>query len=578
MKLLELKQKGLAPEWLTEEGYKTLTEGYLLPNETPVDLYRRVANSISSYLKKPELANKFYEYIYNNWLCLSTPVAANAGAPRGLPISCYSSHIDDTTDSIFQNLRENGLLIKYGGGIGIYYGDLRGRGAPISGGGQSDGIIGWLKLAETMLQVVSQNSVRRGAGACYLPINHLDADEFIDIRRPQGDLSRRCLSVNFHHGVTVDDKFMQEMMDGNQKNRQIWSKLLQTRVETGEPYIMFSDNANKDLPQAYLNNNLKVSASNLCSEIMLHTDANHTFVCCLSSVNLARWDEWKDHSTFIQDCIWFLDGVMEEFIQKAKKLPGFEKAVRFAEKGRALGLGALGFHTLLQQKMISFDSMDALLLNSTIFKYIKSEAEKATRELAKEYGEPEWNKGTGRRNTHLVAIAPTVSNSIISGGVSQGIEPIVANLYAQKSAKGTFVRKNPTLESYLEKTGRNTDDVWRQIADDMGSVKNVNCMTTEEKEVFATAREINQFSLVILASERQKYIDQGQSLNLFFSIPQEIQDPKIRADLGKYIHEVHMKAWELGLKSLYYCRTESVLRADRAFRVPESSDCKMCEG
>jgi ribonucleoside-diphosphate reductase alpha chain len=572
--LEQLKESGEAPEWLTSEGFTTLKNGYLLPGETPVQLYKRVASASASRLNKPELASKFFDYIFKNWLCLATPVAANLGAERGLPISCFSTHVHDTTDDIFKSYHEVAMLTKHGGGIGKYWGDVRGRGIPIKGGGASEGIIPWLKIEETVLQAVSQSGTRRGAGANYLDIEHPDADEFIEIRRPTGDLSRRCLTSNFHHAIKVTDTFMQSMIDGNEKNRELWVKLLKARVETGEPYVMFSDNANKNLPQAYVNNNLKVSTSNLCSEIFLHTDKDHTFVCCLSSLNLARYDEWKN-TDVVETAIWFLDGVMEEFILKAGKLPGFERAVRFAVKSRALGLGVLGWHTLLQDKLIAFDSFEAMQLNAEVFRKIKTDAEKASRDLAKEYGEPEWCKNTGMRNTHTCAIAPTVSNSLISGGVSQGIEPIIANYYAQKSAKGTFIRKNPVLERLLDSTNRNSPEVWHQISVDSGSVKNVSCLSDHEKEVFQTAREINQFAIVRQAGQRQKYIDQGQSVNLFFAAPSDIQDVSIKKRLAQYIHDVHIEAWENGVKSLYYLRVDSVLKGDSVFK--EASDCKACE-
>jgi ribonucleoside-diphosphate reductase alpha chain len=574
-KLQELKSNKQAPEWLTTEGYKTLENGYLLPGETPNDLYRRVSASAAKRLSKPELENKFYDYISKNWLCLATPVAANMGAERGLPISCYSNHVDDNTFNIFNSYTEMAMLIKHGGGIGTYWGDVRGRGAPIKGGGASEGIVPWLKITESIATGVAQSGTRRGAIASYLPIRHLDAAEFIDIRRQTGDMARRCLSVNFHHGVIIDDQFMNEMLDGNVKNRELWQAIIKARVETGEPYIMFSDNANNHLPEAYVKNDLKVSTSNLCSEIFLHTDKDHTFVCCLSSLNLARYDEWKD-SDLIETAIYFLDAVMEEFIIKASNLSGFEKAVRFAIKSRALGLGVLGWHTYLQSKMVAFDSFEAMRLNAEIFKLIKEKSYAASRELAKEYGEPEWCKGTGMRNTHTMAIAPTVSNSLISGGVSQGIEPIVANLFAQKSAKGTFIRKNPILEKYLESIGKNTDEVWQQISLDSGSVKNVKGLSKDVKEVFLTARELDQHAIIRQAGQRQKYIDQGQSVNLFFSVPKDFKNEEEKKLLTKYIHDVHVSAWQSGLKSLYYSRIESALRGDLVYRSQES-DCKACE-
>lgn len=575
MQTLEnLKKSGDAPEFLTEEGFKTLSQGYLLKNETPRQMYLRVSNAAASRLNRPDLAHKFYEIIWNNWLCLATPVASNMGT-QNLPISCFSNSVDDNTSDIFKGYHEIAMLSKYGGGTGSYWGRVRGRGTPISKGGFSEGIIPWLKVLEQTASSVSQGGTRRGAVAAYLDIEHLDIEEFIEVRRNTGDISRKCLSNNFHHGVCVSDSFMESIKNGDKKARAVWASLLKNRVEFGEPYIMFKDTANKAAPQIYKDKNLRIETSNLCSEIMLHTDPEHTFVCCLSSMNLARYDEWKDTDA-VYYATYFLDGVMQEFIDKAKLVPGFEKAVKFAEKSRALGLGALGWHTLLQSKMIPFDSFDSMMLNAQIFSRIKKEAERASQALAREYGEPEWCKGYGVRNTHLVAIAPTVSNSLISGGVSQGIEPINANIYSHKTAKGTFIRKNPSLEALLEKKGLNTLEIWNQINQDRGSVRNVKGLSKEEKEVFLTAREINQFAIVRQAGQRQKFIDQGQSVNLFFAMPNDVTDENEKKQLAKYINEVHLEAWELGLKSLYYLKTESVLKGEAIFK--DSNDCKSCEG
>lgn len=917
MTLEELIESGEANFWLTSEGLDTLSRGYLLPGETPRGMYRRVANSVASYLKKPELANKFYEYIDKNWLCLATPVASNCGTTRGLPISCFAMQAPDTLEGIYQSFTESAMLTKYGGGIAKSWSNLRQRGSLIGGNGVSDGIIPWLKVEDSTLQSTSQGGVRRGSGAQYLDINSNEIEEFLDIRRASGDASRRCLSNNFHHAVVVDDSFMQRCKIGDLEARTLWEKILLTRLETGEPYILFKDTANREAPPMYAEHGLTITCSNLClsgdtlvltdkgpreisdlvgqtvniwdgkewvsnssfrmtddsaelleitlrdgsvfkctpyhkfyvnehemkasdlqegqyldysqpskpdsgkkvdgaylkgfliaegthtqdrpllwvystkyscterliksaeevkegkartnvitkvglvdtgrnrkqltglairkeellpwttdykrhfpldvytwddqsqseflaglfdgdgcvsksgesrcyqiasihknfldglrdflktkgvyscvslmrkggkcdfndgygeyntkdafrlsisnisarklsslvsfsrvynfdpdfvgykgtpvfrqiksvkklegkfpvyctnvpsthkfllgngvisgncSEIILPVDDHHTFVCCLSSLNLARWDEWKD-TDLIETAIWFLDGVMEEFISKARNIYGFERSVRFAEKSRALGLGVLGWHTFLQARMIPFESFQAMQLNNEIFKTIKERATKATQDLALEYGEVEWTKGFGVRNMNLTAVAPTMSNSLISGGVSQGIEPLIANYYAQKTAKGTFIRKNRQLEALLEQKGHNTFDVWEQINTDSGSVKNLSCLTDEEKAVFATAREINQFAIVRQAAQRQKYIDQGQSVNLFFAAPNEITDEE-RKKLGKYIHKVHWEAWESGLKSLYYLRASAILKGDAVYR--EESECLSC--
>lgn len=562
------------PEWMTSEGFQTLSRGYLLPEESPRGMYQRLASTAAGILERPDLEDRFFDAFWNNWICPASPVCSNFGTSRGLPISCYSSTIPDSVDGIFKTLHETAMLSKHGGGLGHYWGEVRGRGVDISGNGTSEGVVPWLKIGDTVISSVSQGGVRRGSEANYLPVSHPDIDEFLDIRRQTGDESRRCRSTGFHHAVVFDDEFMQRVKDGDDEARRIWSKFLKTRWEMGEPYAMFGDNANNQAPQMYKDRGFKITTSNLCNEIYLYTDDDHTFVCCLSSMNLARYDEWKGTDA-VQLAIWFLDAVMEAFIQQASSIEGFERAVRFAKASRALGLGALGWHTLLQSKMVPFESFGAMQLNNEIWRHINAEATIATKDLALAYGEPEWCEGYGVRNTHLTAVAPTLSNSIISGGVSEGVQPIVANVYANKTAKGTFLRRNPALEVLLESKGQNTDEVWRKINADRGSVKSLSFLTEEEKAVFMTAREINQFALVRQAAQRQKYIDQGQSLNLFFSTPPEDADAETRQQIAKYVHEVHMEAWETGLKGLYYMRTESPLKGDAVFK--QESDCLACE-
>jgi ribonucleoside-diphosphate reductase alpha chain len=563
LSLDQLKEQHKAPNWMTEEGLKTLQKGYLLDGEQPFDMYQRVAKASASRLNRPDLAIKFFEIMWKGWLCLATPVAANMGAERGLPISCYSSRFGDSVDSIFQKQHELAMLSKNGGGVGVYFGHIRGRGSDIAGNGHSEGIIPWAKCVDTTTIAVSQGQTRRGATVVYLPAEHTDIDEFLQIRRPTGDANRRCL--NIHHAVTITDSFMQRAVDGSQRERDLWAEMLKTRFETGEPYFLFVDAVNRANPPTYVERGLKVETSNLCNEIMLYTDEEHTFVCCLSSMNLTKWDEWKDTDA-VELAIWFLDGVMEEFIAKASNKPGFESAVRFAIKSRALGLGVLGWHSLLQTKGLPFEGFQAMTLNAEVFRTIRTKAEKATADLAEAYGEPEWCKGFGRRNTHVMAVAPTTSNSSIAGGVSAGIEPIAANVYAFKSAKGTFLRKNPVLEKLLEERGINTMETWKSINAEGGSVLHLKQLTEAEKQVFLTAREISQFAIVRQAAQRQQFIDQGQSVNLFFGIN---SDPK-------YVHEVHLEAWRLGLKGLYYCRAESILRGDFAAR--QVAECKSCEG
>lgn len=564
MTLQELKDIGAAPVWMNDEGYKTLQGGYLLPNETPLEMYTRVANAAGSYYEESSIwSRKFFNAMWKNWLCPASPVLSNMGTTRGLPISCNSIHVGDSVDSIFGKSHELAMLSKNGAGVGIYLGDVRGRGAPIKGNGYSEGIIPWAKVYDTTTVSVSQGSTRRGASAAYLPIRHPDIEEFINMRRPTGDVNRRCLNLN--HGVCIDDQWMQEALDGDVKKRQIWQEILKARVETGEPYLFFSDNVAKQNPECYKANGLEVKTSNICTEIFLYTDPDHSFVCCLSSLNLVKWNEWKD-TDVPEVAVRFLDAVLEEYIKKSENVPGLEASRNSAIKGRAIGIGVLGWHSLLQNNQMPFDSFEAMMLNAQIFGTIRKKAETETAALAVEKGEPEWCKGFNRRNTHLMAVAPTVSNSTISGGYSAGIEPIAANVFSKKSAKGTFIIKNVVLERLLEEMGKNTPEVWKSINEQSGSVQHLSFLSKEQKDVFLTAREINQFAIVKQAAQRQKWIDQGQSVNLFFGAN---SDPK-------YIHEVHVEAWQTGLKSLYYFRTEGVIRGDLASRSKE--ECAACEG
>lgn len=563
MKLEDLKKGGDSPDWMTDEGFSTLKSGYLLENESPRQMYMRVAKAAASHYSDNEKWEEiFFNAMWRNWLCISSPIAANMGSSRGLPISCNSIHVADSLDSIFMKNHELAILSKNGAGVGIYFGDIRARGTTIKGNGSSEGIVPWAKTVDQTTVSVSQGSTRRGASAIYLPIDHGDIEEFINIRRPVGDINRRCLNIN--HGVCISDQWMEELVAGDKEKRSIWEKTLLARVETGEPYMFFSDNVNNNNPECYVKNNLTVKTSNICSEISLYTDPDHTFVCCLSSLNLVRWEEWKNTDT-VNVAVRFLDAVLSEYIKKTEGMTGMEASRRSAIKGRAIGIGVLGWHTLLQQRSIPFDSFESMQLNAEIFKTIRKQAEEETSILAQELGEPEWCKGFGRRNTHLLAVAPTVSNSIISGGYSAGIEPISANIFSQKSAKGTFIIKNKTLEALLTSKNKNTADIWKSINEQSGSVQHLPFLTDHEKEVFLTAREINQHTIIKLAVQRQRWIDQAQSVNLFFAAN---SDPK-------YIHEVHMSAWKGGLKTLYYLRSEGVLKGDLASRSEE--ECKACE-
>ena len=552
------------PEWGDTEVYKkTIAGGYLLSGESPKDAYERVCNTVAKRLDKPELAKTFYEYIWNGWLCLASPVLSNTGTDRGLPISCFGIDVADSIIDIGQKNLEMMLLAKHGGGVGIGINQIRPAGAKIKGNGTSDGVVPFCKIYDSTILATNQGSVRRGAASVNINIEHPDFEEWIEIREPKGDVNRQ--SLNLHQCAVIGDKFMRRLESGDSKARAKWGKLLQKRKATGEPYILFKGNTNKNNPAAYKQNALKVHMTNICSEITLHTDENHSFICCLSSLNLAKYDEWKN-TNIIHDSIWFLDGVLEEFIQKAKYRKGFENSVRSAEKGRALGLGVLGWHTYLQERGLPFEGLLAQYETRKIFSQIKIESERASMALAETYGEPLWCVGTGFRNTHLRAIAPTVSNSKLSGNVSPGIEPWAANIFTEQSAKGTFIRKNPTLEKILEKQKLNTKEIWDKILADGGSVQDIEGLSEDTKEVFKTFKELNQLELVRQAGIRQQYIDQSVSLNLAF--PSEATP--------KWINKVHMDAWHKGIKTLYYMRTESVLRGDIANHAME--DCVACDG
>ena len=551
------------PEWMNEVALSTISKGYLLPDETPKKAYRRVVSSIASRLGRPDLENKFFKYIWNGWIGLASPVLSNTGTDRGLPISCFGIDTPDSIRGIGLTNAELMKLTSQGGGVGISLSRIRERGAPIKGNGKSEGVVPWAKIYDSTIIATNQGSVRRGAASVNLDINHPDIGEYLQIRRPKGDPNRQCL--NLHQCVVVDDAFMRKLNDRDEEAMGLWLEILKARVETGEPYIMFKDNVNKDNPMAYLMNNLNVSMTNICSEITLHTDEEHSFICCLSSLNLAKYDEWKD-TDVVETAIYFLDGVMEEFIQKTNGKESMIRTHRHAKKGRALGLGVMGWHTFLQKKDLPFNSIASTAWTHTIFSQIKLKAESASRKLAKEYGEPVWCKGTGMRNTHLLAIAPTVSNSRISG-CSAGIEPQPANVYTFNGAKGTFIVKNPELVAKLKATKNDTEKVWDQILADNGSVQNLpaDVLPEEDKEVFLTFSEVNQLGLVQQAAIRQKYIDQTQSLNLCF-------DP---TDSPRWINQVHLEAWKLGIKTLYYLRTDSVIKGDLGSRV---ADCVSCDG
>ena len=572
------------PTWGDTDVYKkTITGGYLINGESPRDAYMRVAKTVARRLYKPELANKFFDYIWKGWLCLASPVLSNTGSDRGLPISCFGIDVADSIQDIGNKNLEMMLLAKHGGGVGIGVNMIRPAGSKITGNGTSDGVVPFCKVYDSTILATNQGSVRRGAASTNINIEHNDFLEWVETRDPKGDVNRQ--SLNLHQCAVVGDKFMRRLEAGDSEARQKWSKLIQKRKATGEPYILFKGNTNKANPTAYKKNSLKVHMTNICSEIVLHTDESHSFVCCLSSVNLNRYDEWKN-TNLIYDATWFLDGVLEEFIQRAKNMKGFENSVRSAEKGRALGLGVLGWHSLLQKSGIAFESLLAQFKTREIFSKIQIETARASRALAEVYGEPLWCVGTGFRNTHLRAIAPTVSNSKLAGNCSPGIEPWAANVFTEQSAKGTFIRKNLELKKVLRKIGIDNKETWDKILEDGGSVQGIKQLdgwfydgrgriyqskeiedAEKVKDVFKTFKEINQLELVRQAGIRQDYIDQSVSLNLAF--PSEATP--------RWINQVHIEAWKRGIKTLYYMRTESVLRGDIAAAAMDPN-CLSCDG
>lgn len=538
---------------MSKEAIDTLSRGYLYQGETPRGMYERVANQAAKLLDYSELSADIFEMLWRGFLGLATPVASNFGTSRGLPISCYSNHVSDSVPSIYSHLKESAALSQHGGGVGTYFGDIRPAGAPISSGGKSTGIVPWMRQFDQCASVVSQGGVRRGSFALYLPIDHPDLLEVLRTKdHSQGD-PRDFIDSNI--AVTVTDEWAESLLAGDLEKKKIFGEVLKMRLVSGSPYIIFIDNANRANPECYTQRGLGVKLSNLCSEIFLHTDENHTFVCVLSSLNLARWEEWKDWKgpstgkSAPELAVYLLDAVVEEFCHKAERITSMGRAVRFARKSRALGLGTMGLHALYQSKTLPFSSDRARELNYEAHKFIKEKALKASRDMAVTYGEPEWCQGTGLRHTHLMAIAPTKSNSVICGAGSEGIEPIDANYYVAKQAKGTFVRKNKYLVEHLIKIEQNTDKTWESILEFRGSVQHLPFLDDKAKNVFKTAREIDQFEIIRQALTRQEFVCQGQSINLFV-------DPEATPE---YLFRLHLSAWKGGLKSLYYLKSSSLL-------------------
>lgn len=560
----------MAFEWLTKESRNFLANGYLVEGQSAEERLWEIASHAQKLLGDKEgFAEKLYYYMGRGYVSLSSPVWANFGNPRGLPVSCFNSHVTDTTQGILFAQGEVGMMTKYGGGTSGYFGDLRPRGASITNNGKSSGAVHFMELFETVTDVISQGSTRRGRFSPYLPLEHADIKEFLKIGsdgHPIQDLTT---------GVTVTDKFLEEAMGGDTEKRKIWMEVLKSRTSRGYPYIFFTDNANRNRPDVYKDNGLLINGSNLCSEIMLPSTEDESFVCVLSSVNLLHYDAWKD-TDLIETMVFFLDAVVTEFIDKLESLGQtgniqdatayalMGRALRFAKRHRALGLGVLGWHSLLQSKMLSMASGDAAKLNYEVFKLIQEQSYKASEKLAQEFGEPDLLRGYGRRNTTLNAIAPTTSSAFILGQASPSIEPVMSNYYIKNLAKAKAEMKNPHLEKLLEEKGYNTPEVWRSIAEMDGSVQHLDLLSEEEKEVFLTFREINPYTLLNLAGVRQQFLDQAQSLNLLLD----------ETWTAKEIHEVTMFAKNIGLPTLYY---QHSVNAAQTFARSKRMECAACE-
>lgn len=541
-------EQGTRYWWLNEESQQVLNRGYLLKGETAEGAIDRVAKAAAKRLYKPEYAPIFKEIIEKGWMSLSSPIWSNLGTERGLPISCFNVHIPDDLKDISFKLGEVIMQTKNGGGTSGYFGELRGRGAAITDNGKSSGSVSFMQLFDTTMNVVAQGSVRRGAFSPYLDIDHPDIREFLQIK----DIGHPI--QNLFPAVCVPDYWMQEMIDGDADKREIWAKVLESRQNKGLPYIFFTDNVNRNKPEIYKALDLKINASNLCSEIALPSTKEESFVCCLASMNLELYDEWKDTEA-VNYAIYFLDAVMSEFIDKTKEDPYMRPAHNFAKRHRALGLGVMGWHSYLQRNMIPFESMQAKQLTSIIFSKIKREAETASHQLAAIYEPaPIFNEvptvDFKMRNTTVLAIAPTTSSSSILGQVSPGIEPFSSNYFKAGLAKGNFIRKNKYLKKLLEEYGIDTEDTWRSIMLQGGSVQHLEELSPEHKEVFKTFKELSQKEIIIQASIRQKYIDQSQSLNI--NIPAGISVKEVNALI--------IEAWKLGIKTLYYQRSQSVAK------------------
>lgn len=543
--------------WLNEESEQMLNRGYLLKGETTEGAIDRITEAAAKRLYRPELQERFKELIVKGWMSLSSPVWANMGTQRGLPISCFNVHVPDNIEGITGKLGEVIMQTKIGGGTSAYFGELRHRGTAVTDNGKSSGSVSFMKLFDAAMDVVSQGGVRRGAFAAYLDIEHPDVEEFIKIK----DIGNPIQNLFF--GVCVSDFWMQEMIDGDMEKRALWAKVLASRQQKGLPYIFFSDNVNRQKPQVYKDKNMTIHASNLCSEIMLPSTKDESFICCLSSMNLELFDEWKDTDA-VRLAIYFLDAVLSEFIEKTEGNFYLQNARNFALRHRALGLGVLGYHSYLQKNQIAFESFEATRFNATAFKHIQEQSNQASQELANIYGEPELLIGYGLRNSTLLAIAPTTSSSAILGQTSPGIEPFASNYYKVGLAKGNFMRKNKYLKMMLKEKGQDNEDTWRSIMLNHGSVQHLTCLNEEEKAVFKTFKEISPKEIIVQAAQRQAFIDQAQSLNLNIPSTMPVKD----------VNNLIIEAWQLGVKTLYYQRSQSVSKELMVNFV----NCSSCEG
>jgi len=523
--------------WLNDDSRKFLKRGYLTGDQTPEERITYIAKTAESDLKKAGFAEKFEEYMSYGWYSLSSPIWANYGMERGLPISCFGSYVDDTLESILTKQAEVGMMTKMGGGTSAYFGDIRKRGANIGTGGKSNGPVHFMELFESVTNVVSQSNVRRGSFAAYMPIDHADILEFLQIRSDGNSIQ------NLSIGVSVSDKWMKSMVDGDKDKRKVWGKVIKKRYESGYPYIFFSDTINDNAPDVYKDKGHTIHASNLCSEIALSSSNDESFVCNLSSMNLLHYDDWKGTDA-VEVLTYFLDAVMSEFIRKTEDIPFMEAPRKFATTQRALGIGVLGWHSYLQSKSIPFESFEAKQLTTDIFRYMKRESHDASASLAKEYGEPELLKGYGRRNVTTMAIAPTTSSSFILGQVSPSVEPLNSNYFVKDLAKGKFTYKNPYLERVLDAYSKNNGPTWKSILVHGGSVQHLDFLSDHEKDVFKTFGEISQKEVIIQTAIRQTNIDQAQSINLMIH-------PKTPP---KEVNQLLIFAWEQGVKTLYYHR------------------------